>query len=89
MSCRMCEINVLSGEHLRVYSDRISIAVVIARRITLPGTAENVVEGIAAGLTQTVPVKTSDEVVLGRAINQTVESMRITLGLTAETTDKV
>lgn len=70
----------------------ISIAVVIARRITAPLVLQkNVVEGIAAGdFTQTVPVKTSDEVgVLGRAINQTVESMRITLGLTAETTDKV
>ena len=70
----------------------IVVSVVVARMIAAPLIQQKtVVEGIAEGdFTQTVPVKTSDEVgALGRALNQTVESMRHALGLTSETTDKV
>ena len=70
----------------------IIVSVIVSRRIAAPLIQQKtVVEGIAEGdFTQTVPVKTSDEVgALGRALNQTVESMRHALGLTSDTTDRV
>lgn len=70
----------------------IVVSIFVARKIASPLIQQKaVVEGIAQGdFTQTVPVKTRDEVgVLGRALNQTVESMRHALGLTSETTDRV
>ena len=69
----------------------IVVSILVARKIASPDPAESCGGGIAQGdFTQTVPVKTRDEVgVLGRALNQTVESMRHALGLTSETTDRV
>jgi len=70
----------------------IIVSVIVSRRIAAPLIQQKtVVEGIAEGdFTQTVPVKTSDEVgALGRALNQTVERMRHALGLTSDTTDRV
>ena len=70
----------------------IIVSVIVSRRIAAPLIQQKtVVGGIADGdFTQTVPVKTSDEVgALGRALNQTVESMRHALGLTSDTTDRV
>lgn len=70
----------------------IIVSVIVSRRIAAPLIQQKtVVGGIADGdFTQTVPVKTSDEVgALGRALNQTVESMRHALGLTSDTTHRV
>ena len=70
----------------------IIVSVIVSRRIAAPLIQQKtVVGGIADGdFTQTVPVKTSDEVgALGRALNQTVERMRHALGLTSDTTDRV